>query len=151
MAVLVRSGLRRIQVNQKIVVRLAQRILEALHEADSELSLDFVGDRKIQRLNDRYRRRNVPTDVLAFSLREAPGPSSPLLGDVVISLPTAERQALIHKHSVEREVVILLIHGILHLCGYDHEGSSLEARRMQRKERAILSSLPRVPRFLRYV
>ena len=148
MAVLVSCRFLRVRVDKPKVVRLAQRILKAVNEEHSELSLDFVGDRKIQRLNHLYRNQNTSTDVLAFSFREAPGPPTHLLGDVVISLPTARRQAKANGHSFDREVTILLIHGILHLCGYDHERNKSEARRMQRKERAILNSLSRVPPFL---
>jgi rRNA maturation RNase YbeY len=87
----------------------------------------------------------MSTDVLAFSLREAGGPASSLLGDVVISLPQAARQAKASGHSLDEELATLLIHGVLHLIGYDHEGSEREARRMRRKERAIRRALKSPP------
>ena len=99
-------------------------------------------------LNARYRRKPRPTDVLAFAAREAPQPATRLLGDVVISLDTAQRQARRARQSLDRELVTLLIHGILHLLGYDHERSARDASRMQRKERAILQALGRLPRLV---
>jgi rRNA maturation RNase YbeY len=112
------------------------------------VGLEFVGDRRIRRLNQQYRRQDRPTDVLAFPMREAGGPYTPLLGDVVVSLHTAARQAAVDKRSVDDEVVTLLIHGILHLCGYKHERGGREARRMRRKERTILQSLGATPRLI---
>ncbi len=128
---------------------MAQHILAAVGEPRAELSLDLVGDRRMRRLNRRYRKQDAPTDVLAFSLREAGGPISSLLGDVVISLDAAARQATARGHSLDQEVTTLLIHGVLHLYGYDHERGEREARRMRRRERAVLRSLGRIPRLFR--
>jgi len=88
------------------------------------------------RLNRYYRGKTGPTDVLSFPMREGSFASlSPdLLGDVVISTETAERQARASGRSLRDELVALLIHGILHLLGYDHQTPS-EARRMKRLER----------------
>ena len=146
MPVLLRSRLRRPAVLPRPATALAQALLAAGGEADAELSLELVGDDRMRRLNRRYRRRDVPTDVLAFSMREAGAPVRSLLGDVVISVPTAARQAGAHGHSLEREVATLLAHGILHLCGYDHERGEKDARRMFRKQAAILRKLGRIPR-----
>jgi rRNA maturation RNase YbeY len=89
--------------------------------------------------------------VLAFAMREVPKASRSILGDVVISIDTASRQARAAKHSVDREVVVLLIHGILHLLGYDHERNPREADKMQRKEQAVIGSLPPIPRLFRVI
>ncbi len=155
MPVLVRSRLRRPGIVLSSIRRVAGRILTAVGEPDAELSVEMVGDQRICRLNGRYRKRDAPTDVLAFASREAEGPPSPLvaplLGDVVISVHRARRQGSAHGHSIDREVVLLLIHGILHLCGYDHERGEREARRMRRKEREVLRSLGRVPKLFRAV
>lgn len=147
--VLVRSWLRRVSLRHAAIETTARRVLEAAGDSGAELSLVLVGDRRMRRLNRRYRGRDHPTDVLAFPLRNATGPASSLLGDVVISLHTAARQAKAAGHSVDREVVTLIIHGVLHLCGYDHEREEREARRMRRKERAILRSLMPVPKLVR--
>jgi len=69
-----------------------------------------------------------------------------MLGDVVISLPQASRQAKQAGHAIEHELTVLVIHGLLHLLGYDHERSAREARRMQRRERAVLRSLGAIPK-----
>ena len=98
-------------------------------------------DSEIQELNRQYRKKDKPTDVLSFPLADELQPS--LLGDVVISIETAARQAQRRHHSLREELQILLIHGILHLLGYDHEVSRSEAIRMHRKEREIKAMLLR--------
>ncbi len=125
---------------------LATRLGSLLRSAglpDAELSVLFVGDRAMRTLNRRYRGRDETTDVLSFSLREGkfPGVQPDLLGDIVISLPTAARQAAEAGHSLVREIDILLVHGFLHLLGYDHERGGGEARRMKQRERRLLKGL----------
>jgi len=108
---------------------------------DAELSLVLVSDRVMHELNRTWRGKNRPTDVLAFAQgEEGPAPDG-LLGDVVISVDTARRQAAAFGHSLVVEADRLLVHGLLHLLGYDHERSPAEARRMQRKERAVLRAI----------
>lgn len=120
-------------------------MLAAVGEGRSELSLDLVGDGRMRRLNSQYRKKDRTTDVLAFAMRESASPVSALLGDVVISVPTAQRQAKEGGRSLSEELAWLLVHGVLHLCGYDHERSETEARRMKRREQAILRTLRPVP------
>jgi rRNA maturation RNase YbeY len=108
----------------------------------------------MQRLNHRFRHKDRSTDVLAFAFREANAPhrfnfAGAHLGDVVIALPTAQRQAKAAGHPLEEELVVLLIHGVLHLCGYDHERSRDEALRMRRKERLMRRRLGPIGRFVR--
>ncbi|GJL50752.1 MAG: hypothetical protein NPIRA01_19790 [Nitrospirales bacterium] len=103
----------------------------------------------MQTLNRQYRHQDRPTDVLAFPLWEGPGPRTSLLGDVVISVPMAERQAATYGHSIDKEMIHLLTHGILHLIGYDHERGQREAQRMRRKEQTILEALQPIPKILR--
>ncbi len=148
MPVLIRSRLRSTCFHQRSLSILAQRMLDGMGEPDAELSLEFVGDGRMRQLNRQYRGKDRPTDVLAFSMREANSPATTLLGDVVISLHTAQRQAADRGWSLEQEIVRLLIHGILHLLGYDHERSEREANRMRRKESAIVRSLGRLPGFV---
>lgn len=128
--------------------KLVNHILHVIDEREGLLSLEIVGDDRMRRLNRTFRHRDKTTDVLAFATREGPGPTSALLGDVVISLPQAIRQARHHQQGIDHELVVLLIHGILHLCGYDHERSEPEARRMARRERAVLRDIGPVPRLL---
>ncbi len=110
-----------------------------------ELSLRLTGDREIQALNAQYRQRNQPTDVLAFAALETEGPPSeemkaflPLyLGDIVISVDTARRQAKVQQHSLEAELAWLAAHGLLHLLGWDHPDDDRLAR-MLNQQQALL-------------
>ena len=136
---------RRVTFDQARLDRQARAILSNAGEASAELGILFVGDQRMRSLNRQYRGKDRTTDVLAFAMREAPHSSSSLLGDVVIAVPTAVRQAKEGQRSLDEELTILLVHGILHLCGYDHERSEKEARRMQRRERMILRSIGSLP------
>jgi rRNA maturation RNase YbeY len=144
------------------VRRDAVRLLRLL-DVDAELSVALVGDEEMQSLNARYRKKDRPTDVLSFGTtspslpRRGPGggrsrePRDPLwsplangtrlLGDVVISVDTAARQAAARGVAIEEELRFLLAHGLLHLLGYDHERSPAEARRMFAKQRRLLHRL----------
>ncbi|RMH37416.1 MAG: rRNA maturation RNase YbeY [Nitrospirae bacterium] len=148
MPVHIRCQLRRTTISVPRVTILTQRVLEILNHASDELGVVIVGAARIRHLNKRYRHKDVPTDVLAFSLREAPGPATSLLGDVVIALPVAIRQAARYGHTADEEFVRLLVHGILHLLGYDHERSPQEAHRMQQLEHSIFTALMPIPRII---
>ena len=108
---------------------------------DHELSIVLVNDEAITRLNRQYFHRNRPTNVISFPMGAGDPASlhSPILGDVVISTETAERQAAAVGGGAEEEVLFLLIHGILHLVGYDHEGSPGKRKEMEAKERELFS------------
>ena len=118
------------QKTQKIDLRMVRKIagetLSALGSPDRELSISLVDDTEITQLNQQYLCRDRPTDVLAFPMQEGSfcDINPHLLGDVVISLETAQRQAADKRHGLAEEVCVLLIHGILHLLGYDHETRS---------------------------
>lgn len=118
--------------------RRARRLLRALDLADAELSIRLVDDAEIAEHNARYRGREGPTDVLSFSLVEGAHAErrGALLGDVLISLETASRQARSHRRSLESEVLHLVIHGALHLIGHDHVREG-EARAMRAEERRL--------------
>lgn len=122
--------------------RRAAGILRALDLRGAELSIRLVDDAEIARLNEQYRGRRGPTDVLSFSLCEGPHEArrGALLGDVVISLHTAERQARRYRRPLESEVLRLLIHGALHLIGYDHVRAK-EAIVMRAEERRVLRAV----------
>jgi probable rRNA maturation factor len=126
-------------VRSAVVRGDARRLLAALGEAAAELTITLVGDDEIHRLNRDYRGKDRPTDVLAFAMREGRRVAGDerVLGDVVISLDTAARQARRRRVSTADEVRTLLIHGVLHLLGYDHERSVAEARRMRAMERRL--------------
>jgi probable rRNA maturation factor len=128
-----------------LAVRIARRgrcLLDALRLPDAELSLLLVSDAVMRELNRDWRGKDRPTDVLSFAQAEGSGGApAGLLGDVVISIDTARRQAAERAASLGSELDRLLIHGVLHLLGYDHERSPAEARRMQRRERALARRL----------
>ncbi len=127
------------------VERAAGESLRILDEDGSELSVALVDDATMQDLNATWRGKDRTTDVLAFAQREGEAPGdSELLGDVVISIPTAERQAGERGHPVDHEIRELLVHGILHLLGYDHERSPVEAERMFARQREVLVAIEAV-------
>ena len=142
MAVTVSGAARRPRLDRRRIARRAQIVLETIGHSASELSVVLVGDAVMRRLNRDYRGKDRPTDVLAFSLLEGTGAGvSEAIGDVVISTATAARQARENGLTLREEVDRLLVHGILHLVGYDHERSAAEARKMRRKERVCLKAL----------
>ena len=96
-------------------------------------------------LNHAWRGIDRTTDVLSFSLREGPfsAVQPDLLGDIVISVPVADRQARAMGHSLTRELERLLVHGLVHLLGYDHERGPMEAKRMRRKELQLMKGISR--------
>ena len=119
----------------------ARKILGFLNQYSAELSLVLVGNRQIRRLNARYRRKDEPTDVLSFPLGEKLPSGKTVLGDVIISVEQAKKQAAENNKKLAAEMETLLIHGILHLLGFDHERSLKEERRMKRMEGRIHRSL----------
>jgi probable rRNA maturation factor len=121
----------------------AETILNALECRDGELSILIVDDPEIARLNKKYLSRSGPTNVIAFPMQQGPfGQITPnLLGDVVISIDTAAREAQEAGISVESRIDQLLIHGILHLLGFDHEKTSEQAKAMRIKEEELLKLL----------
>ena len=129
-------------VNPQTVKRRASKILIELGESESELSVLLCNDELMQKLNRDYRKKNKPTDVLSFPLRDDHSPEEKMLGDVVISVETAVRQAKRRGRTIRQEVTHLLIHGILHLCGYDHNTSKKEVfmHRMSKKIEQIFTS-----------
>lgn len=123
--------------------RLATYVLEKEEVFETaELSLAIVDVEEMASLNERYRGVKGATDVLSFGCDEpcaVPGDEPITLGDVVIAPEVAERQAAEYGHTVEEELNLLLVHGILHLLGYEHEGDE-DAAVMQERERALLLS-----------
>jgi probable rRNA maturation factor len=137
-------------IRRAVVRHDARRVLRALDETAADVTISLVDDAAIHRLNRTYRGKDTPTDVLAFAMREGPRVAGDAaeLGDVVISIDTARRQAARRRCPPAAEVRTLLIHGLLHLLGYDHERSGADARRMRRLERrlaALLAAADRHP------
>jgi probable rRNA maturation factor len=124
---------------------VAERILNALGCPDgTELSVSIVGDRSIRIINRDYLAKDRPTNVISFSLQEGEcgGVNPHALGDVIISADTAAREAEEGGITFFERLSFLMLHGILHLCGYDHERSGeAEAQKMRRKEQQLLKIL----------
>lgn len=120
--------------------KTAEKVLDLLGQGESELSLVFVGNREMSALNARYRKKNRPTDVLSFPFGGPQPPGLKILGDVVISLDQAEAQARKRRRTVGDEVRTLMIHGILHLLGFDHERPR-QARIMRGMESKVRRAL----------
>jgi probable rRNA maturation factor len=123
------------------IKKIALTILELVGEENAELSLALIGNLEIKKLNARYRKKDYATDVLSFPVEGIVLKETRLLGDVVVSVEKAAEQAKARGHSSEQELVTLLIHGVVHLIGYDHERSAREARAMRRVEKRIYRQL----------
>ena len=125
-------------VDKRLLRRRAGRILDALGCDGAELSVCLVEDGAIEVLNAAHRGKRRPTDVLSFSLIEGSHAQfrRGLLGDVVIGIETAARQACARGQDLNQEVARLLIHGVLHLLGYDHVRPA-QAKRMRAEERRV--------------
>jgi probable rRNA maturation factor len=131
--------------------KIAEQVLAAEGaSADVELGLLIASGERVRQLNRDYLGRDEPTDVLAFSAGEevggdlspfVPPPDGVLhLGEVIISYPQAVVQAEEYKHSVKREIAVLIIHGVLHLLGYEHDKPELELK-MRAREKEALSQI----------
>jgi probable rRNA maturation factor len=143
MEILIKNQQKIIKINQRKTKRIIKKVLQHLKVDDkNEISVLFTDDNFIRSLNNKYRGIDKPTDVLSFSLQEGAVKSlkiesNILLGDIIISVETAQRQADTLNHSMEKELTVLLIHGLLHLIGYDHKKDK-DYKIMQEKESEIL-------------
>ena len=128
------------RVDVVLLLKRARAMLGCLGHSRSELSVALVDDEEIRSLNQAWRNKNRPTDVLSFSLIEGDdlGGRGGLMGDVVISVETAARQARECHRGLDEEVARLVIHGLLHIVGFDHEEDD-EARAMRREQRRLWS------------
>lgn len=128
------------------IVLLGQAVLQRIGRDDKAATITFIRDAEMHRLNRAYRNIDKPTDVLAFAYHEGLSDNElPLepdhLGDVVISVETAQRYAQEQEISFATEINWLVIHGLLHLAGYDHETDNGEMRRLEKRLRKELLSL----------
>ncbi len=161
MNVVVDNRQKKYPVNREEFLCWAQGLLQLQKLPNGTLGIVFVNDRQIRRYNREFRKQDRSTDVLSFSMRESSedcessedretcgdreGERTDLhpefLGDVMISIETARREALLWGRTEREHLLALLIHGTLHLMGYDHERSEKEAERMKRRERILLRRL----------
>jgi len=119
------------KINPAWLKKIAKAILKKEKKKKLELSIVLVGQARIKKLNKQYRQKNRPTDVLAFAYNG--------LGEIVICLEQVKRNAQKFNTSFKDELKRVLIHGILHLLGYDHEQSVKQAQQMRKKEEIYLS------------
>ena len=145
MLILLNNRQRRQRIKSQNIKKVALRILNDLGcPEDAELSVSIVGDRSIRIINREYLAKDRPTNVISFSQQEGDGvgPNNTLLGDVIISADSAAREAAEGGMDFFERLSFLLLHGILHLCGYDHERSGeAEAEKMRQKERQLFRTL----------
>jgi len=145
MLILLNNRQRKHPIIPRRLKKVAARILSALECPDgSELSISIVGDRSIRIINREYLAKDRPTNVISFSLQEGDfGNITPnIRGDVIISADTSAREAEQGNLQPFERLCFLLMHGILHLCGYDHERSGeAEAARMEKKEKELFRIL----------
>ncbi len=142
MEVLITNEQEAVDINIDFIKKIAVEIMSFIKSPDnSQLSLVFCDDEAIKELNNEYRGKDQPTDVLSFPIElENFIPEIRMLGDIVISTDTAIKQAKEYNHSVITEIVILLIHGLLHLHGYDHIDEE-DNKKMRNKEKEVLKYL----------
>lgn len=131
-----------------LIRRCCNAVLVNEHfEGSAEISVRFVSDEVIHELNREYRNVDRSTDVLSFPLGENGvydinhDTGAKILGDIVISMQHAVKQAELYGHSLQREIAFLTVHSMLHLLGYDHEAEGLEMVRMREKEETVLTQL----------
>lgn len=149
MKILIRNLQRHRPLDKSKITRAARNILslsDPSGHAGTELSILFVGDKKMTQLNTAYRGIRKSTDVLSFEARIPlqKGMDNNILGDVVINVPRAESQAGTYGTGFDDEICRLLIHGTLHLLGYDHEKSEYGARKMRKKEQEIMDAVKKM-------
>ncbi len=143
-----RNTTRRHRVGTRRILRSARALLGAVGRAEASLSITFVGDRAMRRLNREHRGKDRTTDVLSFPLyepfavprRARAGEPELLLGDIIISVDVAKRQAAEYDATLDAEIERLLIHGLLHLLGHDHEEPG-ERARMIRQEKRLAAAI----------
>jgi probable rRNA maturation factor len=132
----------KIKIDSRKIRGTILKILKILDCADKEISLSFVDDKKIKQLNKQYLGKDKATNVLSFSLQENEyGNVNPqILGDIVISADTAQKDASQGNLTIAQEIDFLIIHGLLHLLGYNHENTTKkETSKMRKKERELFN------------
>lgn len=144
MRLYLRTSTRKHRFDRPALLAAVRALLLCVGEPRASLALSLVGDAAIRRLNREHRGKDKATDVLSFPLASphdvaSDGAPERLLGDIVISLDTAKRQARAYGATLDAELLRLLIHGLLHVLGHDHERPG-EARRMRAEERRLAAA-----------
>ncbi len=138
-SLIVRNVQRRYKVDSRVLERFLTEVARTLGAPEASATLALVGDARIQKLNRDFRGNDQPTDVLSFAAGQPD-----YLGDIVVSVDTASRQAKRRGSNLKRELKVLSLHGFLHLLGYDHETDEGEMRRIEyRLRRRFAITTPR--------
>jgi len=135
-----RNDVRGSGVDARALKTTMRALLAAVGEKDAGISVSLVDDPAIREINREHRGKDKPTDVLSFPLEPEPFSHERLLGDIIISIDTARRQAADYDAPLQRELYRLLIHGLLHVLGHDHEKAS-ERARMEAEERRLADAI----------
>ncbi len=144
MAVFLENKHPKIKIDNFDIERKVKVLMGNLNCLDQEINILLMGDADIRQLNKEFRNNDYPTDVLSFPQNSDEDPYIPdeiILGDIAISLDKAKIQAKEHALSFKEEIILLLIHGILHLLGYDHEISEQEEIKMRNKTRELFKDI----------
>lgn len=128
--ILINKEVKSREITKKFLELSVAKILQELNLKNVEVSITLTDDKTIREINKQWRGKDKPTDVLSFPQEETIGYKYKLLGDVIISLPYAKKQAEDIGFTLKEEIIRLLIHGILHLLGYDHERSKEDEKIM---------------------
>jgi len=140
MKIQIENQQKRIKINKRKIRSQVTRLLTLLCCTNMEISITFVDDEAIQCINKQYLSKDRPTNVISFPLQEGEfsGINPDMLGDIVISVETASRDAYKGNLSFDEEILFLIIHGLLHLRGYNHENASkADAMKMKKKEKEL--------------
>ena len=124
-----------------IIEQDCQKLLRLAGKEDYELSIVLTSDTTIQEINATWRQKDKPTNVLSFPMDDEEDSLHPMLGDIIISIDTAKREALAKHHSLQTYLTRLLVHGFTHLLGYDHEKSDEDYDKMLAVEQDFLQKL----------
>jgi rRNA maturation RNase YbeY len=150
MTVEIRDQQRKIKVNLHKLRKDAELLLELLRLINVEVSILLTNDDRMKAINNQYRNKSVTTDVLSFPMDVSPDEAIPgedtLLGDIVINVHLSKRRASVSGEAFRSVMRQLLIHGLLHLTGYDHEGDQSDAKKMRKKEKQLIDALTELDR-----
>jgi probable rRNA maturation factor len=144
MKIQIENRQKRIKINKRSIRGQVTRLLKLIDCTHQEISITLVDDATIQRINRQYLHRDKPTNVISFSLQEGEcgGVNPNVLGDIIISADRAWSDAVCGHFTIDEEILFLIIHGLLHLTGYDHVNTSRSnALKMQKKEKELFRLL----------
>lgn len=130
------NNLTKLKIDKKSFSQVAKKVLKGENRQTETISLAFVNKAEIEELNKKFRKKNKPTDVLSFELK-----NRNILGEIIICPDVVTENAKKYGVTLKSELLKVFVHGILHLCGYDHERSDREAEKMEEKQNKYLSEL----------